>query len=161
MFDGRQNHSGIQPQTSPHAAHSHSLPANRRDNDLLQGMCATNIILNGTSYGYQAKLEAAWVYRAPIFGRVLKAGSEFVCGREVSVFSPGQSFWEGFQTRRSGDGRRGRRNLRPSWEHCMWQNIFPHYSWGLILVLTHSIHKNTYWGTLYIHRQKITTITDT
>ncbi len=58
MFDGRQNHSGIQPQTSPHAAHSHSLPANRRDNDLLQGMCATNIILNGTSYGYQAKFRS-------------------------------------------------------------------------------------------------------
>lgn len=58
IFDGRQNHSGIQRQTSPHAAHSHSLPANRRDNDLLQGMCATNIILNDTSCEYQAKFRS-------------------------------------------------------------------------------------------------------
>jgi len=33
----------------------------------------------------------------------------------------------------------------PLWEHCMWQNIFPHYSWGLIMVFTHSIHTNTYF----------------
>lgn len=134
----------------PTPMHSHSLPANRRDNDLLQGMCATNIILNDTSCEYQAKFRSCVSVRSTHIWQSAK-GRIWVCvwERGLSLF-PRPKFLGRVPDEEIRIWKEAGGTWDPLWEHCMWQNIFPHYSWGLILMFMHSIHKNTYQGTLYI-----------